>query len=257
MLERVYGDQVGFRRLPSPPIPVDGRHHFPGCYIDVQNNTVEAAGFFQSKYPGYNVFHQTVQHTIARFDPERCKRPLSGNEPLFMEPSVTLEFYRGGQQSSGDNQRPTIVLKTGSKFANRSVNLIASCAIDSTVLVDHEFPELSIEPLNASGFSVTSLRGSFIRVTLDFFFIKSVAWLPEQSWPCLHNLQLLLGSRRQALTFTLDDLSNQITRSNPRPIAGGDAVMPQIVFECEIDSEKFERNLKALVGKPSPLQMSS
>jgi hypothetical protein len=115
------------------------------------------------------------------------------------------------------------------------------------VLVDHVFPQLSVAPPDAAGFSVTTLRGSFIRLTLDFFFIKSISCLPEQSWPQLHNLQLLPGSRRHALTFSLDDLSRQITRINPSPIARGDVVMPQIIFECEIDPERFEKHLVTIV----------
>ncbi len=129
-----------------------------------------------------------------------------------------------------------------------SVRLVASYAFDNTVLVDHEFPQLSVSPPDATGFSLSSLRGSFIRLVLDFFFIKPIAWLPKQSWPQLHNLQLLPGSRRHAVTFSLDDLVEQSTRLNPNPIAKGPGVaMPQIIFEREIDPERFEEQVLNIV----------
>ena len=104
-----------------------------------------------------------------------------------------------------------------------------------------------MSPSDATGFSITGLRNSFIRLTLDFLYIKSIACLPEESWPQLHNLQLLLfGSRRHLLTFSLDDLRDQVTRINPSPIARGDVVMPQIIFEREIDPERFEKYLMAV-----------
>ena len=141
--------------------------------------------------------------------------------------------------------RPTLVLESDVN----SARLVASYAFDNTVLVDHEFPQLSVSPPDATGFSLTSLRGSFIRLILDFFFIKPIAWLPEQSWPQLHNLQFLLGSRRHALTFSLDDLGEQTIRVNPNPIAKGPGVvMPQIIFEREIDPERFEKQVVSVVA---------
>lgn len=241
-LRRVYGDQAGYHRLPSPLSPADGRHFLGDCYLDVHNGVVNAAGFFRIKHQGYNAFHRNIKHTVSRFNPAKCQKTLSENEPLFFSPHVTLDLYREGRPRSTDTQ-PTLVLK--SDFD--SVSLIGSCALDNTVLVDYEYPQLAVSPPYAAGFSVTSLRGSFIRLTLDFFYIRSIACLPEQSWPQLHNFQLLLGSRRNALTFSLDDLSKQIIRVNPNPIARGDAVMPQIIFECEIDPNRFEKHLVTVV----------
>lgn len=242
-LRRVYSDQPGFHGLPLQSAPTDGRHFLRDRYVDVRNGTVEAAGLVRLERPGYNDFHRNVKHTISRFDPSRCEKPISENEPLFCQPQVTLDFYREGRPPSIDTQ-PTLVLKSDIN----SVRLVASYAFDNTVLVDHEFPQLSVSPPDATGFSITSLRGSFIRLRLEFFFIKAIAWLPEQSWPQLHNLHILLGSRRHALTFSLDDLVGQSTRLNPNPIAKGpDVVMPQVVFECEIDAERFEKQVVNIV----------
>jgi hypothetical protein len=240
--ERVYGGQAGFHELPAPPSRVEGRHLLGDRYIDVNNGAISAAGFFRLKHAGYNTLHREVKHTVARFNPARCQRTLSPNEPLFMAPQVTLDFYRDGRPRSADT-RPTLVLE--SHFD--CVGLMSSCALDNTVLVDYEYPSLTVSPADAAGFSITSLRGSYIRATLDFFYIRSIACLPEQSWPQLHNLQILLGSRRHALTFTLEDLSKQITRVNPSPLVRGDAVMPQIVFECEIEPESFDKRLVSVV----------
>jgi hypothetical protein len=247
-LARVYGDQLGFHKLVQPPSDTDGRHFLGDCYLDVKDGAVEAAGFFRLKHPGYNMFHRNVVHTVSRFNSAKCRRPLSGNEPLFLSPQVTLGLYRGGRPRATDTP-PTLVLKSGVEPAN----FLGSCALDNTVLVDYEYPPLTVSPPDAAGFSITSLRGSFILLTLDFFYIRSIAWLAEQSWPQLHNLQILLGSRRHALTFSLDDLSKQVIRLNPSPIARGDAVMPQIIFECEIDPEKFEQHLISFaMDRPHP-----
>ena len=242
-LKRVYGNQTGFKQLPSHLAAMDGRHFLRDFYLDVQRGIVEAAGVVRLERPSYNAFHQNVEHTVSRFDSANCKTPISVNEPLFAQPQVTLEFFQEGRPPSVDI-RPTLVLKSDLK----SVRLVASYAFDNTVLVDHEFPQMSVLPPDATGFSLTSLRGSFVRLTLGFFFIKSISWLPEESWPRLHNLQLLLGSRRHALVFSPDDLAQQITRANPKPIAHGPGVvMPQIVFECEIDPEKFEKQVVSIV----------
>src|SRR5271170_2873771 len=99
-LARVYGDQAGFHCLPSPLAPTDGRHFFRDCYVDARNGMVEAAGFFRLKRPGYNTLHRNVNHTVSRFNPALCKRPLSENEPLFLTPHVTLDVHRGGRPRS-------------------------------------------------------------------------------------------------------------------------------------------------------------
>jgi len=247
-LARVYGDQLGFHRLVHPPSDADGRHHLGDCYLDFKDGVVEEAGFLRRKHPGYNIFHRNVVHTVSRFNAAKCRKPLSENEPLFFQPLVTLGLYCGGRPRSPDTP-PTLLLKSGVDPAN----LVGSCALDNTVVVDFEYPPLTVSPPDASGFSITSLRGSFIQLTLDFFYIRSIACLPEQSWPQLHNFQLLLGSRRHALTFSLDDLGKQITRLNPKPIVRGDAVMPQIIFECEIEPEKFEQHLVSVTeDRPYP-----
>jgi hypothetical protein len=237
-LERVYGGQAGFRELPPPLSPQDGRHFWRDRYFDIRNSVIESAGFFRNEHPGYNVLHRDVKHTVARFDPEKCNKPLSGNEPLFLPPLVTLKLYCDGRPTSADTV-PTIILKTDL----RSDCLRDSCALDNSVLVDYGFKRLSVAPPDATGLSVTSLRGSFIHLSVDFFYVKPYWCLPEESWPRLHNFQIWLGSNRHLMTFTLEDLSEQIIRVNPNPIARGDAVMPQIIFEREIDAEKFEAGL--------------
>ncbi len=244
-LKRVYGDQVGFRDLPAPPIPADGRHFLRDFYLDVRNGAVEAAGFHRRHYPRYNILHRNVRHTVSRFDAARCKRRLSENEPLFQAPHVSLDFYSEGSRPLNDSH-PTLILKSGPN----SARLLASCALDNSVLVDYGFPQLSVSPPDATGFSVTSLRGSFLQLTLDFFFIAPILCLPEESWPRLHNLHVFFGSQRHVLTFSRDDLHDQVTRKNPKPIAGGDAVMPQIVFQREITPEMFEKRLFTVVENP-------
>ena len=238
-LNRVYGDQAGFRSFPEPQISVDGRHFLRDIYVDVREGRVNAAGLVRYERAGYNAFHQKIEHTISRFDPSKCKHRLSVNEPLFAQPQVTIEMFIGETPPS-DDIRPTFVLKSEAN----SIRQVASYAFDRTVLVDHEIPQLSVSPPDAAGYSLASLRNSFVRITLDFLFIQSIAWLPEKSWPQLHNFQLILGSRHHAVAFSLDDLSKQSIRLHPKPIARGPGVViPQIVFECEIDPEMQLINL--------------
>jgi hypothetical protein len=161
-LSRVYGDQAGFHNLPTPPTLTDGRHFLQSCYLDVRDNHVNAAMqsvVLREVEPKETCFKN--KHTISRFDPARCKKPLSQNEPLFLPPHLTLEFYRRGRAAMTDV--PTLVFRSDSN----SVAPVSSCALDNTVLVDYVFPHLSVTPADSVGLSVSDLRGSFLRVTLE------------------------------------------------------------------------------------------
>ena len=161
------------------------------------------------------------------------------NEPLFSKPFVTLEIYLGGRPNSS-KAVPSLVLTSDLSSAP---SVVGAFALDNTVLVDYALRSLAVSPPDATGYSSSSLRGAFLRLTINFFFIEGVSSLPKESWPQLHNLQLWFGgTARQLLTFSLEELNRQITRENPKPIARGDAVIPQILFEYDISSEVFAKN---------------
>lgn len=249
-LKRVFGDQRGYRSygpattMPPPPAylpPEGGRLMSQDGYLDYRDGVVEAAGFFRLDHPGYNVFHRSVRHTACRFEQASCSSPLSENEPLFSKGSIKLEIYLTGRPNSSKTM-PDLVLTSDS---NSAPVIAGAFALDNTVVVDQGFRPLAVSPPDVTGCSSTSLRGAFLRLTVDFcfFLADGLASLPKESWPQLHNFQLWLGSRRQFLTFSIDDLRGQITRENPKPFMTGDAVMPQIVFEYEISPERFAKNL--------------
>jgi hypothetical protein len=250
-LGRVFGEQPGYRAygrtVPMPPPPAglppgieDGRLFLTRrTYIDYRNGVVEAAGVYRHNHPGYNVLHREILHTVAVFHKEGRSESLSENEPLFCTPLVTLEIYLGGKPGS-PAVPPTLVLKRG---IQKAPMVVGACALDNTVIVDHVFQSLAVTPADTIGYSSGSLRGAFVRLTLDFFFLEGVATLPEESWPKLHNFQIWFGGKaRQLFTFSSEDLKAQITRVNPKPIVRGGAVCPQILFEYEVRPDVFVRN---------------
>jgi len=253
-LERVFGEQSGYRwygpDTPMRDVPYglppglrDGRLHYRYGYIDYRDGVVEAAGVTRTEHPDYNTLHREIRHTACVFGYEPGSKSLSENEPLFAAPAATLEVYVGGTPKS-PRVPPTFVLKSNPM---KSGSVVGAFALDNTVVVDHAIQSLAVSPPDATGYSVSSLRGAFLRLTLDFFFIKNVASLPEESWPTLHNLQLWLGgSGRDLLNFPLEDLATQTTRDNPNSILKGDAVNPQILLEAEITGDSFAKNFRSV-----------
>jgi hypothetical protein len=167
---------------------------------------------------------------------------LEGNfseaEPFFALPQTKVEFFFDGKPKSAD-AKPSLILK-GSGLA---VEVDRAYALD-----DHVFVDLVVRSLSptapGSGWSTGNMKRAFIKVTLDFFYITGVMHLPKDSWPVLHNLQLWFGENaNRALTFSLEQLRNQNTHENPKPLAHGQAVCPQITFEFEMNATAFDSNL--------------
>lgn len=253
-LGRVFREQRGYRAygpdtaVPPPPVgPPPGTEN---CrlfsqmgYVDYRGGVVTAAGLVRLSHPHYNVLHRDVVHTIADFDPKACSKQRSPNEPLFCQPFVTLEIYPAGKPKTGKTT-PALVLK--SNPGTPSV-VVGASALDNTVVVDHMVKSLAVSPPDATGYSSSSLKHAFLRLTIDFFFIEGVSSLPKSSWPRLHNLQLWPGGTgRQLLTFREEDLSTQIAGENPKPIARGAAAMPQITFEYQIHPEVFMERFQSV-----------
>jgi hypothetical protein len=244
-VERIFSKQDGFRAYgpdrPMPPPPIglppgmsEGRLHRPGGYVDYRNGFVEAAGFYDLKHPGFNTIHRSVQNTICVLDASN----FSDAEPFFAKPAAQIEFFFDGKPTSV-NLKPSLTLK-GSMMA---VEVIRAYALDTHIFVDFGARSLSPTPLGSS-WSTNNLKRAFIRVTIDFFYIMGVMHLPKESWPALHNVQLWFGSSpNQLLTFSVEQLRTQITRENPKPLATGQAVCPQILFEFQMDAAAFSGNL--------------
>jgi hypothetical protein len=247
-LQRVFGEQRGFRAygpdrpMPQPPFGLppgmrEGRLFSRNNYIDYRDGAIEAAGVVRPDHPAYNTLHRQTVHTVCTFDPKVLSKPLSENEPVFAGPFVKLEIYPGGRPSSPQVE-PALVLK------GHPDQVVGAFALDNTVLVDLVAQSLSVDPADAIGWSAASLRGAFLKATLDFFYLDGIASLPKESWPALHNFQLWLGGKaRQLLAFSLDDLRGLGAIENPKPLAKGIAVCPQIIFECELRPEVLSRSL--------------
>jgi hypothetical protein len=110
--------------------------------------------------------------------------------------------------------------------------------------VDFIVPSLSAIPAEATNLSSSALNGASILVTFDFFYIEGLSYLPKESWPALQNFQLWLGNPVHHLfTFSIEQLRSQITRENPKPLAGGQAKCVQIIFEYEITGDAFAKGL--------------
>lgn len=93
---------------------------------------------------------------------------------------------------------------------------------------------------------MADLRGTYLSVELGFFFIEPFSSLPKESWPVIHNLQLLCGPKAdKLLSFSLAQLSTQIVREDPKPLAKGQAKCVQVQYECEIDDAVYSTGLLA------------
>ena len=163
---------------------------------------------------------------------------FSEAEPFFAKPKAHIDFFFDGKPASPD-AKPSLAL-TGSMM---TIEVIRAYALDDHIFVDFVARSLTPTPLGPP-WSTNNLKRAFIRVTLDFFFIMRVMNLPKESWPVLHNLQLWFGGNAsQLLTFSIEQLQTQITRENPKPLAGGQAICPQILFEFQMDAAAFADNL--------------
>ncbi len=251
-LELLFKGESGFRAFgsdqPMPPPPVglppgmtEGRVFRPGGYFDYEHGVLSAAGFFKQSHPGYNAIHCAVRHTVSSLPRETIAEAATRNNPLLAAPSVRVHLYCHGRPKS-DHSHPSLTLVS----VLEPHDIAATHAIDNVVFVDH-LMHLVPEPADQTqNLSSSDLKGTFLRVTLGFFYVEPLSSLPKQSWPVMHNLQLWLGPKSDRLfSFALTQLSSQIVREDPNPIARGQAKCVQVQFECEIDATAYSRGLRA------------
>lgn len=248
VVERVFGKEEGFlaygsdRPMPPPPFGLppgmqDGRLHAKNKYLDYCNGVLVAGGVCRVDHPGFNTIHCDAQQTVCHLSGNR----LSGtSEPILSQPLVHIELYFRGNPTQ---KRSVPSLTLSGNMAN-PVQIIDAFVFDNEVFVNYFIPSLSATPPEVSSWSSRDLNDAFIRVTLDFLYIEGLFYLPQESWPKLHNLQLWLGEKsRQTFAFSVEQLNKQIIRENPEKIVSGHAICPQIFFEYEIDSGAFSKGL--------------
>jgi len=157
---------------------------------------------------------------------------------------VRADLYFGGRPKSAES---TPSLKLASVLDAQQI--AAAHALDNNVFVDR-FQQLVPEPADQPRTWTTSdLKGAYLRITLEFFYLGEISYLPRESWPRMHNFQLWLGPKGQhVFAFTDEQLALQIVRDDPDPVMRGDANSVQIVFEYEIDQSAYSKCLVASAG---------
>lgn len=252
-LRRLFENQNGFRAygpgIPLPPPPfgpppgfMEGRLQRNFGYIEYQNGAAVAAGVGRSDLPDYNGLHAKLSHSFCQVDLRSAKSAVWENDPVLQRPAVTIELYEGGRPRS-ESTPPALVLQSKIGAASEA---IAVHAIDNTVLVDFAPRTLAVSPPNASGWSVRSLERSFLRFTFDFFYVKGLTYLPETSWPAIHNLQLILGEGHQVMSFPLEVFQDRRPQEPERPLARGDAICPRLVLEFELTPDSFSSGVASV-----------
>ncbi len=249
-LKGLFEGEEGYRAFgpdqPMPPPPVglppgmtDGRVFRQDGYIEFQGGTLAAAGIFRLGHPGFNVIHCSVRHTVSSLPPQKILQAAGRNDPLLATPSARVELYFDGRPKS-DNSRPSLILGSVPK----APEIAAAHALDNTVFVDHAL-HLVPEPADQTrNWSTSDLKGAYVRVILGLFYVESISSLPKCGWPKMHNLQLWLGSKAEKVfSFSLEQLSSQIVREDPNPIARGQATCVQVLFEHEIDDAAYTKGL--------------
>jgi hypothetical protein len=165
------------------------------------------------------------------------------NAVTLLPVSVCAEFFFG--QKLNELRQASLILSTIPQTQTIS-KVIELELFDSTVFQDVVCKGLSVQKSSDRSWSTTDLRGSYLRVTLEFFFIRPINGISKEDWPSLHNLQLIFGPKLEhLLSFNLEQLSKQVVRNSPNPLARGDAEFIQILFECAIDENVYKNNLYA------------
>lgn len=249
-LERLFKEEQGYRAygpdVPMPPPPYglppgmnEGRLQKPGGYIDYEGGIVKAAGIFKLGHPGFNVIHSTVQHTIASLSSARLAQGRAHNDPLLATPSARIQIFVDGQPKA-ENVKPSLVLVS----TNGNQQIDAVRALDETIFVDHQL-HLVPEPADQHrAWSTRDLKGAFLRVTLNFFYITPFFSLPKESWPSMQNLQLWLGPKAdRVFSFAPEQLSSQTVGLDPNPIARGQAECVQVQVSYLIDEAAYSKCL--------------
>ena len=249
-LERLFKEEGGYRAygpdVPMPPPPyglppgmTEGRLQRPGSYIDYDGGVVKAGGFYNLDHPGYNLIHSPVEHTIASLSPTRLAQGKNQNDPLLTTPSVRVEIFLDGRPKT-ENVKPSLLLVS----TNGDQNISAVRALDHTIFVDRQL-HLVPEPADQHrAWSTSDLKGAFVRVTLNFFYITPFFSLPKESWPTMQNLQLLLGPKANRIfSFSLEQLASQTVRLDPNPIARGQAECLQAQLSYLIDEPAYTKCL--------------
>lgn len=229
--------------MSTPPPPIgppegtkDARVFGSNKYLDFKDGAVVAAGFFKSKHPGLNTIHREIEHTFCSLPEDGIKDSLELNHPLLARPSAKLSI------TFRDSRKKLPVLSLVSGTDPGEVTDVR--ALDDSVFVDHFTRMTPASYHQSQSFSVTDLGGASIDLKLDFFFLQGVSDLPEESWPTMHNLQLMLGRDAQIVfSFSSEMLTSQTTTENPEPIAHGMARCVQISLQYRIDEDTVSDHL--------------
>lgn len=249
-LARVFARHPGYRRystdhpLPgSPDGPPPGhtscRVHRNDGYLDFTEGRLVAAGLHHLMGLDLPTVHRPATHTVCQMSRSSLQATLSPNEPLCMQPEVSVEMSKPILPGQGAAQ-PMIVFRSPMADAHKALRV---CAIDNTVFADFLTMAMVPTPADASTWSLYDLGGSDLRFTLTFFYVDGISSLPEGSWPRLCSLHLIVNDR-YVISFAAELLVGQRQgRSANVRIASG-AVAPTIHVECSLPHNHFVDQLQ-------------
>lgn len=192
----------------------------------------------------YNAINMEVRESRCSIEGDGMNQLGDAKDAVVLMPvAVSVEFFFGKKP---DPSREASLVLTTSSHTTTVAKVVGLELFDKTVFQDVVCRGLSVQNSRDQGWSTTDLRGAHLRVILEFFFVRHINDIPRADWPSLHNLQLVIGPNlNYLLSFNLDQLSKQVVRHDPNPLARGDAECVQIVFECAIDEHIYRNNLYA------------
>jgi len=249
-LKHVFGKHKGYRAYgelgnqgDSPPLPpeiTNARVFSPKgnvSYVDYQDGYVKAAGVIRKKYCGYNLIHSDIKHTICSL----ARNEIDQTESLLLRPAlVKIEFFFDGKPTI-PTATPSLTLITSPRSVTE---VVAVEVLDNMLFEDIINRELDIESPKEATWSTKNLKNSYLKITLDFFFISGVYDISKENEPTLHNFQLWFGNNaNRVLTFSPEQLACQSTQDNPNPVATGQAKFIQILFEHKINENIYTKQL--------------
>lgn len=188
-----------------------------------------------------NPIEMKVHESRCSISEEEAEQLGQEGPVVLMPVSVSIELFFG--QTSDISSQASLILCTSPK--TQTISSVKGLELfDRTVFQNVVCKNLSVQNSSRHSWSTTDLCDSYLRVTLEFFFIRSINDIAKEDWPSLHNLQLVIGPKiEHILAFNLEQLTKQVVRNSPNPLAKGDAEFIQIVFEFAIDKQIYKNNL--------------
>ncbi len=186
-----------------------------------------------------NPIEHKVEHSCCSIRDQDKLARMASSSVISIPSPIKIEFYFG----SGKKDTPSLQLLSGHSTESTVLGLDL---YDETVYLDTRVHGLISKSLEDKVWNITDLKKAFIRVTLEFnsFILPGEPLRGEDTWPSLHNLQLVFGDKnRRLISFSINDLSTQNVKDNPNPLMQGDFASVLLIFEKQLDEKFYESQL--------------